>query len=365
MIKEIEHNFSASSNYLVRYVKRKSMSNDDNRIKLDNLNVGYKNKNQISKATKSKIVNACGWLYSLSQNKIYKSKDGSTNINYKCAMITLTLSDTQKHDDKIITSEMLSLFLQNMRDKYKFSNYVWRAEVQKNGNIHYHIITDSQVNYYVIRYVWNRIQNRFGYIDSYKEKYSNMSYDSYKKEYLKNYLKNSNKIKTDLKQLENVMYKGYLLGKKQNWEQPNSVDVKFIHNDKTFFQYIAKYISKDGKDEENETDCVNSVRSITGRIWSQSNSLSQIKNEINKNSQFLEVAYDFAKNFLNAREISYDYHSIVLVDFKRISGWLSKKFGNILNNVLRAINYNIGIDLQSTRIDFYQKHFGLFDFSTA
>ena len=52
--------------------------------------------------------------------------------------ITLTLSDVQAHTDDSIKEHMLQPFLYWLQRYYNCS-YVWKAETQINGNIHFHI----------------------------------------------------------------------------------------------------------------------------------------------------------------------------------------------------------------------------------
>jgi len=361
--RDISYCYSISPTYICRYMERKSYIKIDEVNKYENLNKGYKNKNDLSKTTIRKIKKSCEWLYMLSENKIHKDKAGTKYLNYKCSMITLTLSSTQTDTDTFITKKMLGLFLQNMRDKYDFRNYVWRAERQKNGNIHYHIITDSEVNYYVIRYVWNKIQNKFGYLKDYKEKYSKMPWKDYLKENKSRIevIKKNSKIKIELD--EKKLYKSYLLCKKQNWEMPNSVDVKYIVDKKTLFNYIAKYICKDEKKDSENENVNNEVSKINGRIWSCSQSISKMKDEVNKNKNFIEYAYYFAKTYMEVEEIAYDYHDIVLVDFIRLVGWCKSKFGNVIEIAKKNINYLAGKNSKKLKIHFYTKHFGLLDFN--
>ena len=58
-----------------------------------------------------------------------------------------------------------------MRNKHNLRTYIWKAEVQHRGQIHYHITTPSFIHYQTIRDVWNNIQSKAGCLDDYvKEK---------------------------------------------------------------------------------------------------------------------------------------------------------------------------------------------------
>lgn len=99
---------------------------------------------------------------------------------YMPVMITVTLSDTQKHDDQYIKRHMLQEFLKALSRKKDIKYSFWKAEAQKNGNVHFHIIIDRYVNKYFIQGLWNHYQQVNGYLDNYKEKFGSYNAPSTK-----------------------------------------------------------------------------------------------------------------------------------------------------------------------------------------
>ena len=81
-----------------------------------------------------------------------------------CTFVTLTLPSKQIHSDKLI-NKCLSRFLENLQQSNKIKNYIWRAESQSNGNIHYHILCDKSIDKDYIRERWNSQVNKLGYVD--------------------------------------------------------------------------------------------------------------------------------------------------------------------------------------------------------
>lgn len=138
------------------------------------------------------------------------------------SFITLTLSEKQKHDDNWIKRHMLDRFLVALQRKGKLRNYIWKSEAQKNGNIHFHIITSDYIEKNTIRSTWNAIQNDCGYLDGYK--------------YIH---KHGNAPSTEIKACRNVRHTAY---------------------------YVAKYISKKG-----------GSRPIKGRLWGCSDKIRLLK----------------------------------------------------------------------------------------
>lgn len=177
---------------------------------------------EISKRTKQKIKHIVEtWLNAA---KEFAKSSLCPNNYYKptFTFITLTLSSTQTHSDKEIKRELLNHFLIWLQREKECKNNIWKAESQKNGNIHFHILVDNYVNWQDIREKWNAIQNKLGYIDRFEAVHKHRN--------------------------------------------PNSTDIHSLKNVKNPAAYISKYICKD-----------ESYRKIEGRIWSCSKSLGNIK----------------------------------------------------------------------------------------
>lgn len=85
--------------------------------------------------------------------------------------ITLTLSAQQIHSDQLIKKKVLDYFLQKLKSKYNMKHYFWRAELQKNYNIHFHVVSDVFINKYDLQREWNEAQQRLNYIDRFENKY--------------------------------------------------------------------------------------------------------------------------------------------------------------------------------------------------
>jgi hypothetical protein len=136
--------------------------------------------------------------------------------------VTLTLPYTQLHCDKVIKRECLNPFIINLQRNFKVNNYLWKAELQKNGNIHFHILFDKFIPWQRVRSIWNNSTHKLGYIDWFAT--------------------------------ENGHF------------EPNSTDIHSIRKTKNIRAYIAKYVSKkiDGRD-------------ICGHAWGRSDSLNLLK----------------------------------------------------------------------------------------
>jgi len=124
-------------------------------------------KGVISSKSKKRLFNAFDWLRYIAREK--KAKDPKTGriFTFRLSFITLTLSDTQRHSDKFVKNNMLSPFLEALKKRYPKLSYIWKAETQDNGNIHFHITTDHFIPLSYVQQLWNRQQRKYGYLDNY------------------------------------------------------------------------------------------------------------------------------------------------------------------------------------------------------
>lgn len=257
--------------------RRKKSAYELYRDKIDRLQKKYVNESfkknfekkkstwALSYQTKKKILDSVNTLYCLSKPRTIEMKNGKKLFNFRASFITLTLSAKQVHSDLEIKKTLLNQFFVELRKHYKVENYVWKAELQKNDNIHFHIITDRYIDFQALRRRWNRVQNKLGYIDSFSSSMNRKSFKEYYNE-LKKY--------KDISILD--AHRTYQAGKKNNWLNPNSVDVKKVKSKKELAVYLSKYIVKEvSADELTE----NEIERITtfGRVWGRSQSLSKLK----------------------------------------------------------------------------------------
>jgi hypothetical protein len=176
--------------------------------------------------------------YIVGTHKVYtksavRGKYVENDVKNKLVFITLTLSSPQIHTDEEIKSKLLNQFLTEMRQKHKMKYYIWKAEKQKNGSIHFHILTDKGLHWRTVRTLWNRIQNKLGYVDRYR---SNM----------KEFFKLGFKVFTSKYEMRTAaqQYEAYKRGVKCDWTDPNSTDVHRLYDVKNVTKYITKYLTK-------------------------------------------------------------------------------------------------------------------------
>lgn len=254
--------------------------------KIKNLERGFVAKKNLSKNSVKKILHAVKWLDFIAENKTYTTKNGK-KIHWKLQMITLTLASRQIHSDKEIAKNVLKRFLNEMRNNYNFKNYIWKAETTKKGRIHYHIITDADVNYYRVLYTWNRCQNYLGYVDEFWKK-------------------------------------------NNNTKQPNSVDLKKIYNKVNAANYIAKYVSK--KEDTR--------RPVESRLYAMSYTLSKLHEFKKEAKDLAEFTYQVARQHLRGKVIKKEFSSYIAISLKRVCAF----YPELLKEVLHRLKEFAGLE---------------------
>lgn len=149
-----------------------------------------------SRASASRLRTAVEALVLTAKWKTVFVLNTKTHFRYKINFITLTLPSQQVHTDREIQTKVLSPFLEAWAKRRPGLLYVWKAEVQDNGNLHYHITANAFYHYKKLQDDWNKAINKLGYVD------------------------------------------------RANVENPNSTDVHSVKNVKNLAGYMVKYLSK-------------------------------------------------------------------------------------------------------------------------
>ncbi len=137
---------------------------------------------------------------------------------FQLNFVTLTVSSHTNIDANFGYNYLMKPFLRKMRKSGNFS-YVWKAELQKRGQLHYHLATNTFLTWQNIRSTWNNLQRKNRLLDDYASKH--LHYDA------------------------------------------NSTDVHSLNKIGNVGAYLAKYLSK------------NNSKKINGKIWDCSTDLNR------------------------------------------------------------------------------------------
>lgn len=211
-------------------------------------------KNKLSKRSVIKIERIVKFMVCNSAKKTAYNYKTQSRFTFKINFITLTLPSKQSESDTDFKHKYLNQFLIEAKKKWNLINYVWKAERQKNGNIHIHIVSDVFIPWLELRNVWNRILNKENYIEEYYKKWKH--------------------------------------------DNPNSTDIHSIKESEKIMGYMSKYITK------NVTGC-----EMKGNIWRCSANLSKVKGiredvSIELNEELQRLSKD-----IKVRRIDGDYFS--------------------------------------------------------
>lgn len=178
--------------------------------------------NELSYKAQRRITNAMQWLIHLSPKHKCYCNIQKRHFTFHVNFITLTLSAGQAHTDKFILDHVLDPFLKWLKRK-GVTLYIWKAETQDNGNIHFHITTNHYIHWKSIRNKWNQLQDTHGYLKRF--------FDSH------------------------------------GHHDPNSTDVKAVKNTKQIISYMSKYLRKlDKFKKKNDSSCA-----LNDHIYMKSN----------------------------------------------------------------------------------------------
>lgn len=167
---------------------------------------------------KKRLTKALNLLVAIAQPKTVKAWKSDKEFTFKVNFITLTLPSPQGSiTDKELKKSCLDPWIKSMRRKHDLRSYVWRAERQFNGNLHFHITSDTYLPLDSVRDTWNRQLRRIGLMDAFREA--------------------------------------------NGHERPNSTDIHSVQRIKNLAAYMVKYMSKDPEQHLAE---VNAKRTASG-----------------------------------------------------------------------------------------------------
>lgn len=176
--------------------------------------MSHKTKSQVTKILRA-------WINGVQAYRKSKNRKWLPKMPY-FTFVTLTLSSTQRHNDKEIRRKMIIPFIQKLRRKFNVWHYLFVCEKQTNGNIHVHILIDSYIKHAALRTEWNATQDLHGYIQPFFDKWGHRN--------------------------------------------PNSTDIHKLENINDVQAYVIKYMTTDKKDLK-----------LEGRLWGCSDALRKLK----------------------------------------------------------------------------------------
>lgn len=284
---------------------------------------------ELSKQARKNLRSKVTWLYHFAKKQVIHTRKGKTLTNFKMNFATLKLPSEQIHTSDFITKNCLNQLFVEIAKKYSFKNYVWRLEYQKNGNLHYHIATDCYIDYDFLLNTWNRILNKYGYVDMYTRKFIQFS--------LSDYIKNAGfGDKTDYK----IMQERYAKGCREKWTKPNTVDVKAVFGKSNIAFYISKYMAKKPEEGEVKKLPICESNSSFSRLWFCSKSLSACKTETDfRDVQEIDL-YSILVGLDKVKRVVCDYCTLLYFNIDDLPPLIQAVINTRLELYRQSVGYN-------------------------
>ena len=205
---------------------------------------------EISQQSARKIRNAVEWLLAAASEKYVYSKKTKRLHKWKLSFLTLTLP-TQGNKTDLEIKSLLNSFLTLAKYNYGLRSYIWKAEPQKRGAIHFHITSDCYMWKNSVRFEWNRLLSKSGLLNGHTDAPSTKIHSTYKVKNMAAYL-TKYFIKPPLKQTK-PPYK------------PTFNGLQYSPRGHAYMHPI-------------NLESLYYVRPLAGRLWGCSQTLSQARN---------------------------------------------------------------------------------------
>lgn len=111
----------------------------------------------------SRYWQAVGWLWMRSKPEVVDLGKGR-KLKHRQGFLTLTLPGVASEDHKAIKAKVLDPFFTYCRNVLGLRDYVWTAELQERGEIHFHAIVNQFLPKDKIRSAWLSACDRSGII---------------------------------------------------------------------------------------------------------------------------------------------------------------------------------------------------------
>ncbi len=229
-----------------------------------------------SPVAKRKFAKKLAYLLYMAEPERGRKPYHGRHFKDKIVFVTLTLASKQVHSDQVIKRVLLNQFITEMHERWHVNDYICCAEKQENGNIHFHLLVDKRIWWNDLRNVWNRIQQKLGYVTRYRD------VRLQEHEHGFHYDPGYGKRWPYEKQL-----RAYKVGNQTGWDNPNSVDVHPLEHIGNIKAYLTKYMTKNKGYTEEQKRMFNNLpveeqlkireeKFVSGRLWSCSESLDNL-----------------------------------------------------------------------------------------
>lgn len=282
----------------------------------------------MSKHAIKKMNRAIGWL--LHNSAPIKEYDRHTKkwIKFRVCFVTLTLPSVQIHTDQEIKKVILNSFLEKLRRKSKVQLYLWRAEKQKNGSIHFHLLINKYVPALTLRKWWNDSCELLGYVSAYTEKMKSeiKCFADYYEKFISF---------GSYSELERRYLNGLITG----WTNPNSTDIHSVRKVKNLTRYLSKYMCKNVSEADIEKLGSSVNLFVSGQLWGLSEVLSKMLSMCSEISERIFNEINLLVEKSHCKIISDKFFSFLCVPLKLVFQLNLTGLIEIIKNRYKDVGY--------------------------
>lgn len=177
---------------------------------------------KMTQGTRKRLTRCATLLAQVAKPKWITNPVNGQLQHHRLSFITLTVASGHNITAQDGHKLLLSHFLQWLRREHDVKTYIWKAELQRRGQLHYHVTTPTFIHYKDIRAKWNELQLKAGLLKEFAEKHGH----------------------TD----------------------PNSTDIHEVRHVKDMARYLVKELAKS---MQNET-------ATRGKLWDCSDNLAGV-----------------------------------------------------------------------------------------
>ena len=175
----------------------------------------------VSKGVSKRMRKAIDLLISTTPTVKVEHYTRTKTISHKLSFITLTIPDLKTLTAKEAHKKLLEPMLLFLRRKHHMRSYIWKAELQKRGQLHYHLTSNVYIAHQELKDKWNEL----------------LTLNNYNSQYYRD--------------------KGHT--------NANSTDIKEVRKIENLGGYLTKYFCK----------AYQNAKSVEGKVWDCSLNLKQ------------------------------------------------------------------------------------------
>jgi hypothetical protein len=215
----------------------------------------------LTPGAKRRLTKAAELLIQLSKEHYVVNPKTGKYRKFRLAFLTLVVSDINPKRSKEVQKTCLAPFIQWLRRVKGCTMFLWKAELQQRGQIHYHFTINVFIDKDEVRAKWNELQRKAGYLERHHDIYHNWSPPSTEIKDVKHYERIASYISKKVESQSKVVAQNI------EREQDAELSLAMIAKHGSDYHSITTELTKDFQNRH----------SVYGKIWDCSMSLKKAK----------------------------------------------------------------------------------------